>query len=139
MKMMNKSALAALVLVVATGVAQARGVVPIVEPSRVAITQADKPLPADAIQRAIVAGGAVQGWMAVSQEPGQMTLRYAKSNYEAVVRVDFDGTGFQIHYVSSMGLKATGSGADASIHPNYNRWIESLNRTITLEASRIQR
>ena len=135
-KMMRKSILAGAVLALALGSAQARrAAVPMVEPDRVVVATAEKPISADAMQQAIINGGASHDWTVVAKTPEKVTLRHVRKEIEATVDVSYDATGFKIQYVSSANLDSSGSGANAQIHPTYNNWIKNLNQSISLAAT----
>ena len=126
--------LAILLMVAAlAGSAQARSVVPLIDPPRVTLVPGADGKSPDAAQlrAAIVRGGALHQWTVQSEEPGKLTLRFVKeSKHEVVVAVSYDPTGFEIHYVSSIDMKYRMQGGTAEIHPYYNKWVQTLAEDI---------
>lgn len=146
----------ALALAATMGTAWARSA-PLVEPERVLLPSAEgQSRGAQAVRAAIVAGSESLGWTVVSDEPGKLRLKYNKQGkHEAVIDAVYDADGYQLRYVDSVNLNYRPTGeaprfgaargyadpAPASpaetgpqIHPNYNRWIANLIKTIRLAA-----
>ena len=113
---------------------------PLVDPERVIVLTAEgKPLGADAMRAAIVRGGARRQWSVREDRPGEMTLVFSKQNkHEVVVRVSYDGDGFQIRYLSSFNMKYELDGGQAEIHPFYNKWVANLSQDISKEARSVR-
>lgn len=124
----------ALMLAFAAVGAHARGSL-LIEPERVELKRVDgKASTAKQVHDAILAGAQSHNWTTVSDGPGAIQLSYTRRGKNtAVVRVDFDAHSYQIHYVSSEGLKyRTIEGKGATIHRLYNRWIRNLQAAIML-------
>ena len=62
------------------------------------------------------------------KEQEDMRLSYNKQDkHKAVVRVDYDATGYQISYESSTNLyEEVGEDGAKLIHPTYNMWVRNL-------------
>jgi hypothetical protein len=114
----------------ATGLAAARSS-NMIELGRQQIVSGDAtPLSADAVRKAIIAGGAVHTWKAVGDKPGVLTLEADSGQHQVVVDVAYDAQSFQITYKSSANMNYEQSGAKTSIHPKYNKWVEDLSSSI---------
>lgn len=77
---------------------------------------------ADQIRRA----GASLGWTMESRGPGLMRGTLNLRDHQAVVDIPYDTERFSIRYVGSSNLNYDGT----NIHPNYNSWVQRLQRTI---------
>jgi hypothetical protein len=76
----------------------------------------------DQIRRA----GASLGWNMQSYGPGLMRGTLNLREHQAVVDIPYDTERFSIRYVNSTNLNYDGT----NIHPNYNSWVQRLQRTI---------
>jgi len=122
----------------AAGLAVARSSV-MVELGRQAIVTADgKALTADAVRKAIIAGGARHNWKPVGDQPGVLTLEADSGSHQALVDVAYDAQGYQITYKNSANLNYEQSDKKTTIHPKYNKWVEDLNSSIRSAALTIQ-
>jgi len=134
-----RAVLLAAALASAAGLAAARSS-RMVELGRQTIVTTDgKALTADAVRKAIIAGGATHGWKPVGDQPGVLTLEADSGQHQAVVDVAYDAAGYQITYKSSANLNYEHTDKKMSIHPKYNKWVEDLNisiRNATLNAAR---
>jgi len=110
---------------------------PLVDPERVLMINATpNPISAAQVRGAIVAGGREHGWYVTEDKPGQVTLRYDRGGkHTAVITVDYDDKGYQIRYASSVNLNYEEVNGVREIHPNYNRWIQILIRSINANAN----
>ena len=122
----------------ATGLAVARSTTMIELGRQTTMTTDAKPLGAEAMHKAILAGGAVHSWKAVADAPGVVTLEADSGQHQAVVEVAYDATGWQITYKSSANLNYEHSDKKTSIHPKYNKWVEDLNAEIRRAATSVQ-
>ena len=90
-------------------------------------------LSADQMTKAIISGGAVRGWIAVKQEPGNIELKFVKGAYKHVINVDvsYSKNSFSIRYKDSSGLnyKVKKNGV-RKIHPRPITWMMNLNMDI---------
>lgn len=96
------------------------------------------PLTAEAVRRAIIAGGSTHSWKAVGDKPGVVTLEADSGQHQVVVDVAYDAQGYQITYKSSANMNYEQSGTKASIHPKYNKWVQDLNSSIRSAAANVQ-
>ena len=87
-------------------------------------------LTAEAVRKAIMAGGSVHGWKAVGDKPGMLTLEADSGQHQVVVDVAYDAQGYQITYKSSANMNYEHSDNKTSVHPKYNKWVEDLNTEI---------
>lgn len=125
----------ALVLAATMGTAWARSA-PLIEPERVLMpaTQGQAPA-AERVRAAIVAGSQSLGWTIVQDEPGKLRLKYNKQGkHEVIIDASYDAEGYQLKYVSSVNMNYGEDTDGREIHPNYNRWIANLIKTIGLVA-----
>lgn len=76
----------------------------------------------DQIRRA----GASLGWNMESRGPGLMRGVLSVRGHQAIVDIPYDTQRFSIRYAGSTNLNYDGT----NIHPNYNSWVERLQRTI---------
>lgn len=127
---------AALALSAVMGLAQALPAAPLVEPPRV--TLAGAPHSAEAVRLAIAKAGGSQGWAVEAEEPGQLTLRFDKQGrHRVVVKVTYDGEGYQIAYLDSVNMQLrTGRAGERLIHPHYNTWVARLGEAIAAQLAR---
>ena len=86
--------------------------------------------PAD-VERAIVSAGANRGWRMEPQEPGHVEGTLEVREHRAEIDVTFDEDSFDISYRDSENLNHNPD--EGTIHPNYNGWIENLERDILNE------
>jgi hypothetical protein len=77
---------------------------------------------ADQIRRA----GAGLGWVMESRGPGLMRGVLNIRDHQALVDIPYDNQRFSIRYAGSSNLNYDGT----SIHPNYNSWVQNLQRAI---------
>jgi hypothetical protein len=110
---------------------------PLVDPERVLLINANPNTMTDAqVRGAIIAGGREHGWYVTEDKPGQLTLRYDRGGkHTAIITVDYDDKGYQIRYKSSVNLDYEEVDGVREIHPNYNRWIQILIRSINVNAA----
>jgi len=90
---------------------------PIVSPRPV--TMAD-------VERAIRVAGASLGWQMVARGPGAMEGTLVLREHRAVVDIKYDTKTYSIKYKDSSNLQYDG----ASIHKNYNGWVQNLDKAI---------
>ena len=86
------------------------------------IGRGSMPQRADQIRRA----GASLGWVMESRGPGLMRGVLNIREHQALVDIPYDSQRFTIRYAGSTNLNYDGT----NIHPNYNSWVERLQRTI---------
>lgn len=121
------SLLAALAL---SGVAYARQSV-LVEPPRTMLVAPDGAASAERVKAAVIAGSSGLGWVVREDPAGRLRLSYNKQGkHEVTIDCLYDAQGYQLKYVSSMNMNYEKDSAGEQIHPNYNRWIANLIKTI---------
>lgn len=110
---------------------------PLVEPERVLVINANpNPMTDAQVRSAIIAGGREHGWYVTEEKPGQLTLRYDRGGkHTTIITVDYDDKGYLIRYKSSVNLNYEEVNGVREIHPNYNRWIQILIRSINVNAA----
>ena len=85
-----------------------------------------KPATALDVEKAILRAGATLGWQMVPQGPGKMEGVLVLRTHRAVVDIDYDAKSYGIKYKDSSNLQYDGT----NIHPNYNGWIQNLDKAI---------
>jgi hypothetical protein len=95
---------------------------------------ASKPNPSlDEVGKAIQRAGAALGWNLKPTKPGHMIGTLNIRKHVAVVDVNYSVKSFSIQYKDSTELGYDGS----SIHPNYNGWIQNLDKGIRAQLSNL--
>jgi hypothetical protein len=93
---------------------------------------ASKPNPSlDEIGKAIQRAGAALGWQMKETKPGHMLGTLNLRKHVAVVDVNYSVKSFSIQYKDSTELGYDGQ----NIHPNYNGWIQNLDKGIRAQLS----
>ena len=97
------------------------------------IYNVNAPLPASSrsmslseVQSAIQRAGTSLGWYINPHGPGHLVGRLPVRTHLAVVDIEHDTKSYSIKYRESENLNA----GDGMIHPNYNEWVQSLDRAI---------
>ncbi len=137
--MLKKLILILLTAFAVTG-AWGRPTVYMLAPARVNISAAgDAGVGAERIKQAIVSGGSKHGWRVKAERAGVVTLQFSKEHdkHQVVVDVSYDDKGFQISYVSSVGMMYRQEGDFVRIHPYYNKWVDDLGNAIEAAARRL--
>ena len=91
-----------------------------------------KPLPAEQVGRAIVAGANLARWN-VSTPPGTPNIvraTFAQRKNTAVVDISFEEGSYSIRYVDSANLNYSDSGGSPVIAATYNKWLKQLKTAI---------
>ncbi len=138
----------ALALSVSSAAIAARQV-PIVNPQPVAVSSLNATkLTARQVRAAIIAGGAIHGWMLKNEDTGKLVLKLEKGKYYVELNLPYSADGYRIEYVRSENLNYEGPGAGASgpaqsiegatIHSGYGRWLENLTRAINSQIAAAQ-
>ena len=109
-----------------------------VELGRQTVSASAKPLTADAMRQAIIAGGAVHRWKPINDQPGVVTLETDSGPHQVIVDVAYDPQGWQITYKNSSNMNYEHTDKKTSIHPKYNKWVEELNADIGRAAADAQ-
>lgn len=78
------------------------------------------------ISKAMKVAGAQLGWQLRDVSPGQMVGTLAVRKHVAKVDIVHDKKTYSIRYKDSINLKYDG----ATIHNNYNGWVQNLQKAI---------
>lgn len=91
-----------------------------------------KPNPSlDEIGKAIVRAGTSLGWQMKQTKPGHILGTLYLRTHVAVVDVNYNTTSYNIQYKDSKDLNYDGT----NIHPNYNGWVQNLDKGIRVQLS----
>ena len=80
----------------------------------------------DDVRQAVIRAGAGLGWQMKADRPGHIVGTLALRTHLAVVDIDYNPKVYSIKYKDSTNLEYNG----ATIHRNYNSWIERLDKAI---------
>jgi hypothetical protein len=80
----------------------------------------------DDVEKAIMRAGAGLGWQMKTVKPGSMVGTLLLRTHVAVVDINYNAKSYNINYKDSTDLKYDGQ----TIHPNYNGWIQNLDKAI---------
>ncbi len=83
------------------------------------------------VERAIVRAGANRGWRMQPQDPGHVRATLEVRDHRAEIDITYDEESFDIQYRDSQNLDHNPQ--EGTIHPNYNSWIQNLERDILNE------
>jgi hypothetical protein len=111
-----------------------RGPVPIYNVESAPVTS-NKPVTADDVQKAIIRAGTTLGWQMVPRGPGVVEGTLLLRKHRAVVDVNYDTKSYNIKYKDSTELDYDGAGQ--KIHPNYNGWIQNLDKAIKVNLNNL--
>lgn len=100
------------------------------------------------IAAAIVRAGALTGWVIRPVQPGLMDGRLeVRGKHHVVVEIAYTQQEYAIRYKDSAGMEYQANSdikgrngkayEGSSIHPNYNKWVATLDRNIRLELARL--
>jgi hypothetical protein len=84
---------------------------------------------ADQVKKAIIRGGAGLGWMMKPVAAGHIVGTLNLRKHMAKVDIHYDAKSYSIKYKDSVELKYDGT----NIHPNYNGWVQNLQRNIDIQ------
>jgi len=108
-----------------------RGAVPVYNVADAPVA-ASKPNPSlDDVDKAIQRAGATLGWQMKQTKPGHMLGTLNLRKHVAVVDVNYSAKSYSIKYKDSTELDYDGQ----NIHPNYNGWIQNLDKAIKAQLS----
>ena len=85
----------------------------------------------DDVGKAITRAGVALGWQMKTVKPGNIMGTLNLRSHTAVVDVTYNTQSYSINYKDSVNLKYDGK----NIHPNYNGWIQNLDRGIRAQIS----
>lgn len=148
-------ALAATALLPA-GAYAARPPVPIVQHDNIPVVSGTgKPLTLDDVRSAITRGASAHDWKVSEVQPGELVASInVRDKHFASVTIKYSETAYSVTYRDSTNLEYQLSGPNAAplrrddfssalpantpmIHPNYNRWVDTLIRDINMELRRL--
>jgi hypothetical protein len=95
----------------------------------VAVSKANPTL--DEVGKAIQRAGVALGWQMKETKPGHMLGTLYLRTHVAVVDINYSVKSYSIKYKDSTDLKFDG----ATIHRNYNGWIQNLDKGIRAQLS----
>lgn len=78
------------------------------------------------VEKAIVRAGSALGWRMRPVKPGLIEGTLSLREHVAVVEIPYTAKSYSIQYKDSTNLKYDGS----QIHPNYNGWVQNLDKGI---------
>ena len=108
-----------------------RGSVPVYNVTNTPVA-ASKPNPSlDEVGKAIQRAGVQLGWQMKETKPGLMVGTLNLRKHVAVVDVNYSAKSYSITYKDSTELQYDGNG----IHPNYNGWVQNLDKGIRAQLS----
>ena len=108
-----------------------RGSVPVYNVTDAPVV-ASKPNPSlDEVGKAIQRAGIALGWQMKETKPGHIIATLQISGHVAVVDVNYSVKSYSIRYKDSTELDYNGG----NIHPNYNSWIQNLDKGIRAQLS----
>jgi len=82
----------------------------------------------DNIKTAITQAGSRLGWTMKPAGDGHLVATLFVRQHMAQVDIKFDSKSYSIQYNDSQNLQY--NDGDGSIHPNYNKWVQRLQRNI---------
>ena len=110
-----------------------RGAVPVYNVTEAPVA-ASKPNPSlDDVGKAIQRAGATLGWQMKQTKPGHMLGTLNLRKHVAVVDVNYSAQSYSVNYKDSTELDYDGQ----NIHPNYNGWIQNLDKAIKAQLSNL--
>ena len=83
------------------------------------------------VQKAIIRAGTSRGWKMKSVSKGHIEGTLLLRKHMAKVDIKYNRKSYSINYKDSAELNYDGT----NIHPNYNGWIQNLDRSIQAELS----
>jgi hypothetical protein len=90
-----------------------------------------KPLSAEQVGKAVVAGAGAAKWgVSTHSAPNAVRLTYAQRKNTVVVDVTYAEGSYSIRYVDSHNLSYTDSGGAQTILATYNKWLKHLKAEI---------
>ncbi|HEX9685237.1 MAG TPA: hypothetical protein VGA25_05235 [Burkholderiales bacterium] len=85
----------------------------------------------DEVGNAIQRAGVALGWQMKQTKPGHIAGTLILRKHVAVVDVNYSAKSYSINYKDSTELNYDGS----NIHPNYNGWVQNLDKGIRAQLS----
>lgn len=123
---------------VATSALAARMAVPIAPHDNIQILTATGKTPSmNDVKTAIVRGGLAHDWQITPDGDGKLVASInVRNKHFAKVNIVYSPTSYSVTYRESTNLEYT-PGATPLIHPNYNRWVDTLIKDINGELRRL--
>lgn len=88
------------------------------------------------IAEAIIRGGGLTGWEIYPTGQGQMIGKLSVRNKHFIeVDITYDQKTYAIKYRTSTNMNFK----DGKIHPNYNKWVATLDQNIRQEINKLSR
>jgi glyceraldehyde-3-phosphate dehydrogenase/erythrose-4-phosphate dehydrogenase len=94
---------------------------------------ANKALSSADVQKVILQAGTGLGWQMIQRGPGSIEGVLVLREHRAVVDIKYSAKSYSITYKDSEKLNYDGT----NIHPNYNSWIQNLDRAIRAQLTAI--
>jgi hypothetical protein len=92
---------------------------------------------AEQVKNAIIAGARRAKWTTSLQPNNALQLTFHNRKHVAVVQASYSAKTYSIKYANSDNLNYEKTGAAATIHPNYNKWVDHLRQAIDAELRRL--
>jgi hypothetical protein len=92
-------------------------------PTTVLFPMAQQP---ELVRAAVIRSMADRGYVAESEQPGQIIARYQRGRVDLRLQVQYQPTQATITYLGSQGLRISQAGRA----PGYERWVQQLSGTI---------
>ncbi len=81
------------------------------------------------VRKAIVTGGSVTSWQMRELSPGLLEASIVvRGKHNVVVEIPYSTQNYSIIYKSSNNMEY--DAAKGTIHPNYNKWVNTLRQNI---------
>ena len=85
------------------------------------------------VEKAIIRAGTGLGWVMKKMNDGNIQGTLVLRKHEAVVAIKYNSKEYSINYIDSKNLDY--NPGENTIHPNYNGWIQNLNKAIRVQLS----
>lgn len=121
---MNKTMMALACVCALFALAGCRGTAPVYNVATKTVSACN----AQALEKAILAGGTERGWSMEKIQPGLIQGTLWRRGHQAVVSIPYTADTYSIRYKSSSELKYNAK--KDKIHPQYNNWINYLDHSI---------
>jgi hypothetical protein len=89
------------------------------------------------VKNAVIAGARRAKWTASVQPNNALQLTFNSRKHMAVVKTTYSAKTYSIKYANSDNLGYEQVGGAATIHPNYNKWVDHLRKAIDAELRRL--
>lgn len=123
-----------LTLTLCFAMAGCRKGVPIIEPSNPSLSSYGN-LTRNNVRDAILRAGSGIGWQMSEERPGLIIGVWQARQHSATVEIPYSNKEYAIKYRTSTNLLE----GEGTIHQNYNRWVDRLNRNISAELAKIRK